>query len=119
MAIGQKLRIRISHARFAVIFPALLYGICNGLNIDKLAKWFPQKDGLDYLAFSAYLLAGLCLFIAFFALCAHRRTIKPLSIVLAIISAAVAYFISKYDVAVDTSMVANVMHTDVTEVGQL
>ena len=34
-------------------------------------------------------------------------------------SAAVSYFISKYNVAVDSSMVLNTIHTDATEVGQL
>ncbi|MDY6947930.1 MAG: phosphoethanolamine transferase domain-containing protein, partial [Pseudomonadota bacterium] len=110
---------KISHVKFVVGFSILLYAICNALNIDKLAKWFHHKDGLDSVALSAYLLAGLCLFIAFFALLAHRRTIKPLAIVFTVCSAAVTYFISKYNVAVDSSMVMNTVHTDATEVGQL
>ena len=71
------------------------------------------------LALSAYLLAGLCMLIVVFALLAHRWTIKPFAVVLTILSAAATYFISKYDVAVDSSMVLNTVHTDVTEVGQL
>src|SRR5690348_17935905 len=54
------LPISISHTAFAVAFPALLYVACNALNIGKLAKWFTGKDGLEYVALSAYLLAGLC-----------------------------------------------------------
>jgi lipid A ethanolaminephosphotransferase len=96
-----------------------LYAICNALNIDKLTKWFTQKGGVDYLALSAYLLAGLCLFIVFFALLAHRRTIKPLAILLVVCSALVTYFIAKYNVAIDSSMMLNTAHTDSTEVGQL
>ncbi len=119
MAIGEKLRLQTSHAKFSVVFSVLLYAICNALNIDKLARWFYQKGVLDYAALSAYLLAGLCLFIVFFTLLAHRRTIKPLAILLAIVSAAVTYFISKYDVAIDSSMVLNAIHTDFTEIGQL
>jgi lipid A ethanolaminephosphotransferase len=118
MAIS-KLRPRISHAEFAVVFPILLYSICNALNIDKLTKWFTQKAGVDYVALSAYLVAGLCLFIAFFVLLAHRRTIKPLAIVIVILSTAATYFISKYNVAIDSSMILNVAHTDSTEVRQL
>ena len=34
-------------------------------------------------------------------------------------SAAITYFIAKYNVAVDSSMVLNTIHTDATEVGQL
>lgn len=117
--LGLKPGLQISHVKFVVGFSVLLYSICNSLNIDKLAKWFQQKDGLETVALSAYLLAGLCLFIAFFTVLAHRRTIKPVAILFTIVSAAVSYFISKYNVAVDSSMVLNTLHTDSTEVGQL
>jgi lipid A ethanolaminephosphotransferase len=117
-AIGQ-VRLRASHTRFTIVFSVLLYGVCNALNIDKLVRWFNQKGGLDYVALCAYLIAGLCLFIAFFMLLAHPRTIKPVAVLIAIVSAAVTYFISKYNVAVDSSMVRNAMHTDATEIGQL
>lgn len=115
----KKRAFQTSHTRFSIAFPVLLYVICNALNIDKLARWFYQKGGLDYVALSAYLLAGLCLFIVFFTLLAHRLTIKPLAILLTIFSAAVTYFINKYNVAIDGSMVRNTIHTDSTEVGQL
>jgi lipid A ethanolaminephosphotransferase len=119
MAESRSFKFNISHAAFCVIYPALLYVGCNAINIDKIAKWFPGKNGLDYVPLSAYLLAGLCLFIAFFTLLAHRWTIKPLAIVLTIASAMATYFIAKYNVAVDSTMVQNVWHTDSTEVGQL
>jgi lipid A ethanolaminephosphotransferase len=119
MAIGGKRWVRTSHTVFSVAFPLVLFAVCNALNIDKLSKWFANQDGLDLLGLSAYLLAGLCLFIAFFALFAHRRIIKPVAILLVILSGATTYFISKYNVAVDTSMIMNVVHTDTVEVGQL
>lgn len=112
-------RPEISHTKFSLLFSLLLYGICNAINIDKLARWFRGRDGVDYASFSAYLLAGLCLFIAFFLLMAHRRTIKPVAMVLVVVSAAVTYFIAKYDVAIQSSMVRNAIHTDATEVRQL
>src|SRR5262245_50552255 len=111
--------LRLSHAAYSVAFPALLFAACNAVNFGKLSKWFVAKDGTDYPALFAYLLASLCLFVAFFVLLAHRRTIKPLSILLVALSAAATYFIAKYDVAIDTSMMMNVIHTDSTEVGQL
>ena len=119
MAIGAKPRLQTSHTQFSVGFAVVLYAVCNVLNIGKLTKWFYRNDGLDYAALSAYLVAGLCLFIAFFALVAHRRTIKASAMVLTVLSAAVTYFISKYNVAIDSSMVLNTLHTDPTEVGQL
>ena len=119
MTLGRKFRIPISHGKFAVLFPVLLYSACNALNITKLARWFYGKEGLDYLGLAAYLLIGLCLFIAFFGLLAYRRTTKPLAILLVVVSGVLTYFISKYDVAIDSSMVRNAIHTDATEVGQL
>ncbi|NGY05582.1 phosphoethanolamine transferase [Solimonas terrae] len=109
----------ISHAAFCVVYPATLYVGCNAINIDKIARWFPARSGVDYLPLAAYLLAGLCLFTAFFTLLAHRWTIKPVAIVLTVASAVATYFIAKYNVAIDSSMVQNVWHTDRTEVGQL
>ncbi len=100
-------------------FSALLFAVCNALNFDKLTKWFRLQDGLDYSALLAYLLAGLCLFTVVFLLLAHRWTIKPLAMLLVAASATATYFISKYDVAIDSSMVLNALHTDATEVGQL
>jgi len=113
------LRFRISHVRFSIVFPVLLYAICNTLNLERLAKWFRHGDRLDYLGLSAYLLAGLSLFILIFILLAHRLTVKPLAILLAILSATGTYFIAKYGVAIDSSMILNVVHTDSTEVAQL
>jgi lipid A ethanolaminephosphotransferase len=112
-------RFRISHTRFTLAFAALLYVACNALNIGRLARWFRDADGIDFSALCAYLLAGLCLFIVVFTLLAHRRTIKPAAILLTVLSAAATYFISKYGVAIDSSMVLNAVHTDRTEVGQL
>lgn len=102
-----------------MLFCGLLYGICNALNMGKLAQWFPQQGGYDLVALAAYLLAGQCLFLVFFVLLAHRWTIKPLAVLLLAASAPAVYFISKYDVAIDSSMVLNTIHTDSTEVGQL
>jgi len=116
---SSRLRFQTSHVRFSLGFSLALYAVCNAINFDKLSKWFRHGEGLDYPALAAYLVAGLCLFTAFFTLLAHRRTIKPLAIALTITSTAGTYFIAKYGVAIDTSMVQNTVHTDVTEVGQL
>ena len=119
MASPLKRRFQISHVRFSIVFPALLYAICNTVDLERLAKWFRHGDRLDYAGLSAYLVAGLCLFILVFTLLAHRRTVKPFAIVLTILSATATYFIAKYGVAVDSSMILNAVHTDSTEVGQL
>ena len=62
----SKLRFQVSHVRFSIVFPVLLYAICNTVSLERLAKWFQHGDRLDYSGLSAYLLAGLCLFILIF-----------------------------------------------------
>ena len=119
MANPLKLRFQLSHVRFSIVFPVLLYAICNTVNLERLAKWFRHGDRLDYFGLSAYLLAGLCLFILIFTLLTHRLTTKPFAILLTILSATATYFIAKYGVAIDSSMISNAVHTDHTEVGQL
>lgn len=113
------MKYRISHAAFCVAFPLVLFAACNAVNFGKFATWFASGDGVDATGLAAYMLAGLCLFIASFTLLAHRWTIKPFAILLAVASGAATYFIAKYGIAVDSSMILNVVHTDRTEVGQL
>jgi lipid A ethanolaminephosphotransferase len=114
-----RFKLQVSHAGFCVLFPTALFVVCNTINIDRLARWFRAGVSLDAMALSAYLLAGLCLSIFVFTLLAHRWTARPLATVLVAAAAVATYFISKYGVAIDTSMVRNAVHTDVTEVGQL
>jgi len=118
MARYRKL-LRLSHTRFSIAFALCLYGLGNAPHFDKLARWFHRKEGMDYPGLASYLVVGLCLFIVFFVLLAHRRTVKPVAIALVVASAAATYFISKYNIAIDGSMVRNVMHTDLTEVREL
>lgn len=115
----SKFRFQVSHARFCAVFCAVLFVACNAINIERLAKWFRSGDSLDLLGLSAYLLAGLCLFIAVFTLLAHRWTLKPVAMLLVVASAVATYFIAKYGVAIDSSMIRNAAHTDATEVGQM
>jgi lipid A ethanolaminephosphotransferase len=114
-----KPRWQLSHTRFVIVFSVALYAICNALNLGRLAQWFRQGDALDLSALLAYLFAGLCLLVVVFTLLAHRFTIKPAAILLTIASAAATYFIAKYGVAIDSSMIRNVVHTDGAEVAQL
>jgi lipid A ethanolaminephosphotransferase len=115
----SRLRFRVSHIWFSIGFSTALFVACNALNIARLSRWFSAGDRVDYSALAAYLLAGLCLTVAIVTLLAHRLTIKPIAILLTITSAAATYFIAKYGVAIDSSMVRNTIHTDLIEVGQL
>jgi lipid A ethanolaminephosphotransferase len=112
-------RYRVSHLRFCVVYCATLFVAGNAMNLERLSRWFRDGESLDASAFAAYLLAGMCLFVAIFVFVAHRWTIKPFAIVIAVAGGAAAYFVAKYGVAIDSSMVRNAVHTDATEVGQL
>lgn len=112
-------RPRATHITFTLVFCVLLYATSNAIHIGRISQWFYAKDELQVAALLAYLLAGLLLFIAVFLLLAHRWTIKPVAILLVITSGAATYFIDKYNVAIDSSMVLNTFHTDATEVAQL
>ena len=110
------LSFKLSHISYSVIFTSLLYIVSNAINLDKIVKWFSAGESLDYVALSAYLIFGWCLFFIFFLLFAHRWLIKPMSVFLIITSAAASYFISKYNVAIDRTMIMNTVYTDSTEV---
>ncbi len=112
----QRITFNVSHTTFCIIFTASLYVICNALNLEKTVKWFHLGAGIDYTGLAAYLTVGYCLFFALFILLAHRWTIKPFAVIFIMLSATAAYFISKYNVAIDRSMVMNTIHTDVTEI---
>ena len=115
----KSIRTELSHIRFSILFTASLYVVCNSFNIDRIARWFAQGDGYDFSGLIAFLIFGLCFFMALFVLLAHRWTIKAAAIGFILASAAGTYFISKYHVAIDRTMVMNAVYTDITEVRSL
>ncbi len=68
------------------------------------------------LAFAVIVAAGNA---ALLSLVAWRRTLKPAVLVLVLMAAFGAYFMLAYGIAVDSSMLVNVMQTDVKEAGDL
>ena len=107
--------LKLSNIQFTLVFSVLIYVVHNTINIDKFTKWFIFKDVLDYSGIIAFFLIGLFLFISIFSLFAHRYVIKSFAIFVVISSAASTYFIQKYSIAVDRSMILNVWYTDTTE----
>lgn len=115
MARTQSKKLKLSHTSFSLLFTTTLYVIWNSINIDKIDKWFRLGNDVDYSSLLAFLTFGLGVFIAFFVLLAHRWTTKPVAIFFITVSAAASYFIAKYNVAIDGSMVLNTLHTDPVE----
>lgn len=115
----KQLQFTVSHPVFCVLYTALLVVTYNAINIDKIAQWFVVGGAMDYGAFIAYLLAMWTLFIAFFVLFAHRFTTKACATLYIVLSAGASYFVAKYNIAVESSMVLNVLHTDTREINAL
>ena len=112
-------RIHVSALQFCIFYPALIYASSNALSLPKFIKWFYFKGGTELLALISFFIVGLCLFIFLFTLLAHRKTIKVVAIIFAVLSAASAYFINKYGIAIDRTMLMNVINTNPTEVRDL
>ncbi len=106
---------KISNIKYILVFITLIYVVHNTLNIDKFVRWFTNNGILDYSGLIAYFIVGLFLSIALFTILAHRYVIKGFSIFIVISSAASTYFITKYNVAVDRSMIMNIWYTDSSE----
>src|SRR5262245_16721106 len=116
--IPKRMQFPVSHTLFCILFPVVLYAICNALTVGRIQQWFRLGHSLDGVALVAFLVAGCSLFVFVFTLFAHPWTTKPLAVLLTLAGAIVTYFIAKYGVAVDSSMMLNAFHTDRTEVGQ-
>lgn len=110
------LKFKVSHTTFCILFSTVSFIVCNALNIGRTSKWFYLKNKFDFAGISAFYLIGLFLSIAVFTLFSHRRTIKPLAIFFTIMSGFSTYFIVKYNVAIDKSMIMNAINTDPAEV---
>lgn len=111
----HKLTCKVSHSKFILYFSLLMYVIYNTVNFEKLTQWFMYKGELDYFGLISYLILGYCLFLLVFTLIAHKYTTKLVAVFLIISSTLVAYFIKKFNIAMDTSMLQNILHTDATE----
>lgn len=111
----NKFNIELSHTKFTIYFTSIMYIVYNSINIDKLTKWFEYNGEINYFGFISYFILGYCLFLIIFTIIAHKYTTKLFSILLVVLSTSVTYFILKYNIALDTSMLLNVIHTDATE----
>ena len=115
----KKINFKISHLNYSLLFCGLMFFSCNFLIIDQFVKWFLLKDKIDYLGLGAFFTLGFAVFLIFFLLISHPKTIKFFSIILCILSTISVYFIKKYDVSIDRTMIMNTIYTDTSEVHSL
>ncbi|WP_342653395.1 phosphoethanolamine--lipid A transferase [Pseudomonas sp. F3-2] len=76
-------------------------------------------DGKGLLLRGAFAVMVFCAFNIFLTLFAFKRVLKPVLIVLFMISAGVTYFMSQYGVLIDSGMFRNFAETNATEVRDL
>lgn len=112
-------QIKISHISFCFFYSLFTYLACNLINLNKLIKWFYWGEKIDYSGFLAFALIGFFVSFAFFLLIFTRKTSKILAILFLFLSCTATYFINKYDVAIDRSMIMNTIYTDPNEVHSL
>jgi len=115
MQSNPRFSITLSHISFSILLTAIIFISCNALIIEQTTQWFSQGDQLNISGLIAFYLFGYGFFLAFFMLLAHRYMIKISAIIFIIVCAASTYFIAKYQIAIDPSMVLNLIHTDPTE----
>ncbi len=112
---NSRLSFSLSNFSFSILFTSLLFIINNIIILDKTTQWFKAGDALNYSGLIAFYLFGYGFFLAFFALLAHRFLIKTTAFIIILLSAGSVYFIAKYNIAIDPSMVLNLLHTDPNE----
>ena len=109
------MKLKISSTKFILLYTTFIYIVNNILIYDKFTKWFITKDSMDYSGFIAYIFLGLFLSIALISIFSHKYTTKPFAIFIIISSVFSTYFISKFGVAIDRSMIVNIINTNTTE----
>ena len=112
---NSRFSIKLSQLSFSIIFTAFIFITSNALILDQTTRWFSLGDQLNISGLVAFYLFGYGFFLAFFMLSAHRYIIKISALLFIIASATSTYFISKYQISVDPSMVLNLLHTDTIE----
>lgn len=93
-----------------------------GYNTSFWKTFVVATGGLQFANLPLYLGAFAMLalvFNAFLSLVSFRYLLKPVLIVLFFLAAGASYFINHYGIAIDASMIQNVMETDVHEAKEL
>ena len=111
---------RVLHPAWVVVFiSAWLATACNVPLWREVAQ-LPGQGSLRGWGFAiAFAVIGAAGTAALLSLLAWRWTLKPAATLLVVMAAFGAYFMLAYGVAIDASMLTNVLQTDVHEAGDL
>ncbi len=114
-----KFKFELTHIKFIMYYTIIHYVIFNLFIYDKVLKWFYIRGTFEYLGYTAWILAGYVFFVFIMTLFAHRYTTKAFAIFTLFASTACIYFSLKYNVAIDETMITNIIHTDPVETTSL
>ena len=112
-------KISVNYFTFVFGYAIIMFLVCNSFNIKKFTPYFIANNQTDYFGLLVFFYLALALFILFLLLIFHKKTSKFLAILLCFLSSLVLYFINKYDVLIDRTMVMNALYTDRSEVHSL
>ncbi len=111
----QNLQLKISYTKFILYYTFLHLMVFNAINPTKITKWFSSTDSFDYLGYISWMTIAWLMLVVIYSLFCHKYTTKAFAIITLFISTACAYFILKYNIAIEESMIMNIIHTDATE----
>jgi lipid A ethanolaminephosphotransferase len=115
----RPLRIRASVEELLVAASLFWLLAGNRLFLGGALQGRSLLDGAGLRFAAALVLAVLALHVLLPALVAQRRTVKPLIALLTVVTALSAWFMGRYGVVLDPSMLRNVMRTDIAEATEL
>lgn len=103
---------RVSSTRLVLLFSLALVALYN-LETWKAVNSLVQLDGIKAVGFNiswaVFLWAAFSLLLMPFS---FRPTLKPVLTIIALCSAAAAYFMNDYGIAIDTVMIQNILETN-------
>lgn len=102
----------VTSTRLVMLFSLCLvvfYNLATWRALVALAQLQGFKAGAFYCSFAVLLWAAITLLLTPFS---FRPTLKPMLSVVALCSAAAAYFMNSYGVSIDTTMMQNVLETN-------
>jgi len=104
----------ISSAGLIVAVAVFLIAFDNGAFFSNILEVYPlNQKNLAFVASLAWVFGGFTVFLL--SLVCFRYTIKPVLILLLLVSSLAGYFMDSYNTIIDDSMVNNVIHTDLAE----
>lgn len=112
-------KISVNYFTFIFGFASIMFLLCNSFTLKKFTPYFLFNNQTDYLGLAVFFYLAWSIFILFLLLIFHKKTAKFFAILLCFLSSLVLYFINKYDVLIDRTMVMNAFYTDKSEVHSL